>query len=165
MFIKRVEKDLILVQIYVDDIIFGSTSETLCKDFETVMKQRFEMSSLGEMTMFLGLQVRQDSSGILLHQGKYVTDMLKKFGYQDSKEAATPMAERPLLHSDPEGEPVDQTHYRSMIGSLMYLTASRPDILFSVCQCARYQANPKNSHLFAVKRIFRYLKGRPNLGL
>ena len=165
LFIKRVEKDLILAQIYVDDIIFGSTSETLCKDFETVMKQRFEMSSLGEMTMFLGLQIRQDSSGILLHQGKYVTDMLEKFGYQDSKEAATPMAERPLLHSDPDGEPVDQTHYRSMIGSLMYLTASRPDILFAVCQCARYQANPKNSHLFAVKRIFRYLKGRPNLGI
>jgi hypothetical protein len=123
------------------------------------------MSSLGEMTMFLGLQVKQDSTGILLHQGKYVTDMLEKFGFQDAKEASTPMAERPLLNSDPDGDSVDQTKYRSMIGSLMYLTASRPDILFSVCQCARYQANPKDSHLSAVKRIFRYLKGRPKLGL
>ena len=75
------------------------------------------------------------------------------------------MVERPLLSSDPDGESVDQTHYRSMIGSLMYLTASRPDILFAVCQCARYQANPKVSHQAAVKRIFRYLKGRPKLGL
>ncbi|KAL4568024.1 hypothetical protein LXL04_023624 [Taraxacum kok-saghyz] len=165
LFIKRVKKELIMVQIYVDDIIFGSTSEELCKDFETVMKKRFEMSSLGEMTMFLGLQVRQDSSGILLHQGKYVADMLEKFGFQDSKEASTPMAERPLLNSDPDGESVDQTLYRSMIGSLMYLTASRPDVLFAVCQCARYQANPKTSHIIAVKRIFRYLKGRPKLGL
>ncbi|KAL4582814.1 hypothetical protein LXL04_007375 [Taraxacum kok-saghyz] len=165
LFIKRVKKELIMVQIYVDEIIFRSTSEELCKDFETVMKKRFEMSSLGEMTMFLGLQVRQGSSGILLHQGKYVADMLEKFGFQDSKEASTPMAKRPLLNSDPDGEPVDQTLYRSMIGSLMYLTASRPDVLFAVCQCARYQANPKTSHIIAVKRIFRYLKGRPKLGL
>ncbi|KAL4573443.1 hypothetical protein LXL04_020249 [Taraxacum kok-saghyz] len=165
LFIKRVKKELIMVQIYVDDIIFGSTSEELCKDFETVMKKRFEVSSLGEMTMFLGLQVRQGSSGILLHQGKYVTEMLEKFGFQDSKEASTPMAERPLLNSDPDGEQVDQTLYRSMIGSLMYLTASRPDVLFAVCQCARYQTNPKTSHIIAVKRIFRYLKGRPKLGL
>ena len=81
LFIKREDNDLIVVQIYVDDIIFGSTSETLCKEFEDVMKKRFEMSSLGEMTMFLGLQVRQSSSGILIHQGKYVDDILEKFGF------------------------------------------------------------------------------------
>ena len=125
LFIKKEENDLIVVQIYVDDIIFGSTSDTMCKDFEKVMKKRFEMSSLGEMTMFLGLQVQQSSSGILLHQAKYVEDMLVKFGYKDSTAANTPMAERPLLTADPDGEPVDQTLYRSMIGSLMYLTASR----------------------------------------
>ena len=165
LFIKREKKDLIVVQIYVDNNIFGSTSETLCKDFETVMKKRFEMSTLGEMTMFLGLQVRQGSSSILLHQGKYVNDILEKFGFQDAKEASTAMAERPLMSSNPDGEPVDQTLYRSMIGSQMYQTASRPDILFSIYQCARYQANPKLSHIFAVKRNFRYLKGRPKLGL
>ena len=115
--------------------------------------------------MFLGLQVRQSSSGILIHQGKYVDDILEKFGFKDSKEISTPIAERPLLSSDPDGESVDQTHYRSMIGSLMYLTASRPDILFAVCQCARYQANPKVSHQAVVKRIFRYLKERPKPGL
>lgn len=157
--------DLILVQIYVDDIIFGLTSSKLCKEFKTVMKKRFEMNSLGEMTMFLGLQVRQDLVGILLHQGKYVEEMLEKFGFKDSKITLTPLAERPLLSPDPEREPVDQTDYRSMIGSLMYLTASRPNIMFAGCQCARYQTNPKFSHSIVVKRISRYLKGSSKLGL
>ncbi|KAF5822614.1 putative RNA-directed DNA polymerase [Helianthus annuus] len=165
LFIKRVGNDQILVQIYVDDIIFGSTSEDLCKEFEKVMKKKFEMSALGEMTLFLGLQVKQSSQGILIHQGKYVDDVLAKFKFTDAKPAETPMAERPLLTEDEEGESVNQRQYRSMIGSLMYLTASRPDIMFAVCNCARYQANPKTSHLIAVKRIFRYLKGRPRFGL
>ncbi|XP_023734429.1 uncharacterized mitochondrial protein AtMg00810-like [Lactuca sativa] len=120
------------------------------------------------MTMFLGLQVHQDSSGIMLHEGKYVEDTLEKFGFKDSKPASrpsAPMVERPLLGPDPEGDFVDQTEYRSMIGSLMYLTASRPDIMSAVCQCARYQANPKLSHMIVVKRIFRYLKGSPKLEL
>ncbi|KAI3752729.1 hypothetical protein L2E82_24765 [Cichorium intybus] len=110
------------------------------------------------MTTFLGLQVKQDSTGILIHQAKYVEDIIARFGFKDAKEANTPMAERPLLSVDADDKSVDQTYYRSMIGSLMYLTASRPYIIFAVCQCARYQANPKPSHLDAVKRIFRYLK-------
>ncbi|XP_023760704.2 uncharacterized mitochondrial protein AtMg00810-like [Lactuca sativa] len=151
--------------IYVDDIFFGSTSSELCREFEEVRKKRFEMSSRGEMTMFLGLQIRQDSSGILLHQGKYMEDMLVKFGLKDFKHAFTPMDERPLLGPNPEGDSVDQTEYRSMIGSLMYFPANRADIMFVVCQCARYQANPKLSHMIVVKMIFRYLKGSPKLGL
>ncbi|XP_022023890.1 uncharacterized mitochondrial protein AtMg00810-like [Helianthus annuus] len=165
LFIKRVDKDIILVQIYVDDIIFGSTNDALCKEFEEVMKKKFEMSSLGEMTMFMGLQVRQNNQGILIHQSKYVTDVLAKFSMTDSKPSDSPIAERPLLTEDPEGSPVNQTLYCSMISSLIYLTASRPDILYAVCQCARYQANPKLTHLTVVKRIFRYLKGAPKLGL
>ncbi|KAJ0927517.1 putative RNA-directed DNA polymerase [Helianthus annuus] len=129
------------------------------------MKKKFEMSALGEMTLFLGLQVKQNSQGILTHQGKYVDDVLAKFKFSDVKSAETPMAERPLLTEDEEGSPVDQRQYRSMIRSLMYLTASRPDIMFAVCNYARYQDNPKTSHLTAVKRIFRYLKGRPRFGL
>ncbi|XP_022008323.1 uncharacterized mitochondrial protein AtMg00810-like [Helianthus annuus] len=117
------------------------------------------------MSFFLGLQIRQDSKGILVHQGKYVDDILAKFKLQDAKPANTPIAERPAMTEDLEGEAVDATLYRSMIGSLMYLTANRPDIMFAVCQCARYQAAPKLSHLNAVQRIFRYLKGRPRLGL
>nr|GEV65484.1 hypothetical protein [Tanacetum cinerariifolium] len=114
--------DILLVQIYVDDIIFGSTNKDLCKAFKKLMKDKFQMSSIGELTFFLGLQ-------------------------------------------DPDGEDVDVHTYKSMIGSLMYLTSSRPDILFAVCACARFQATPKASHLHAVKRIFIYLKGKPHLGL
>ncbi|XP_021971392.1 uncharacterized mitochondrial protein AtMg00810-like [Helianthus annuus] len=123
------------------------------------------MSALGEMTLFFGLHVKHDSRGILVHQGKYVDDVLAKFKFTDAKPAETPMEERPLLTKHAEGFPVDQHLYRSIIGSLMYLTASRPDIMFVVCHCVRYEANPKNSHLTAVKRIFRYLKVRPRFGL
>ncbi|XP_052623740.1 uncharacterized mitochondrial protein AtMg00810-like [Lactuca sativa] len=91
--------------------------------------------------------------------------MLEKVAFKDSKVALTLMVERPMLTPDPDGESIDQKEYRSMIGSMMYLTASRPDIMFTVCQCARYQANPKLSHLTVVKKKFRYLKGSPKLGL
>ncbi|KAD4585779.1 hypothetical protein E3N88_23380 [Mikania micrantha] len=165
LFRKQVNDDIILVQIYVDDIIFGSTNNQLCKDFEQIMRKKFEMSSLGEMIFFLGLQVRQDSSGIVIHQGKYVDDILAKFKFDDCKAVNTPIATCPALTVDEDCQSVDHTWYRFMIGSLMYFTASRPDIMFAVCQCARYQANPKLSHLHVVKKIFRYLKGKPRLGL
>ena len=127
-----------LVQIYVDDIIFGSTCDKLCKDFEAVMKTKFEMNSMGEMKFFLGLQVDQTPNGIFIHQTKYVQDLLSRFKMIYAKIASTPL---PLNHDiglDERGDPVDPTLYRSMIGSLMYLTASRPDIMFPTCLCARY---------------------------
>nr|GFA84262.1 hypothetical protein [Tanacetum cinerariifolium] len=152
-------------KIYVDDIIFGSTNKDLCKAFEKLMKDKFQMSSMGELTFFLGLQVKQKLDGIFISQDKYVAKILRKFGLTDGKLASTPIdTEKPLL-KDPDGEDVDMHTYRSMIGSLMYLTSSRPDIMFVVCACARFQVTPKALHLHAVKRIFRYLKGKPNLGL
>ncbi|GJT64046.1 putative ribonuclease H-like domain-containing protein [Tanacetum coccineum] len=118
-----------------------------------------------ELTFFLGLQVKQKEDGIFISQDKYVTEILKKFGFSDVKTASTPMeTHRPLL-KDADGEDIDEHLYRSMIRSLMYLTFSRPDIMFVVYACARFQVNPKHSHLHAVKRIFRYLKGQPKLGL
>ncbi|GJU08813.1 putative ribonuclease H-like domain-containing protein [Tanacetum coccineum] len=96
---------------------------------------------------------------------KYVTEILKKFGFTDVKTPSTPMETHKPLLKDADGKDVDEHLYRTMIGSLMYLTSSRPDIMFVVCDCARYQVNPKVSHLHAVKRIFRYLKGQPKLGL
>ena len=123
------------------------------------------MSSMGELTFFLGLQVQQKEDGIFISQSKYVNDILDKYGYKDTKIASTPMETRKHLQADLEGEDIDIHLYRSMIGSLMYLTASRPDIMFVVCVCARFQANPKMSHLHAVKRIFKYLKGKSKLGL
>ncbi|KAC9372046.1 hypothetical protein E3N88_45934 [Mikania micrantha] len=104
LFVRKDKDDLILVQIYVDDIIFGSTSSVLCREFEAVMKKKFEMSAMGEMTFFLGLQVKQDSKGVLIHQGKYVTDILTNFNMLKSKPASTPMAARLVLTSDSEGE-------------------------------------------------------------
>ncbi|GJV18725.1 putative reverse transcriptase, RNA-dependent DNA polymerase [Tanacetum coccineum] len=121
--------------------------------------------SIGELTFFLGLQVTQKDDGIFISQDKYVDEILKKFGFSTVKTASTPMETSKPLLKDAEAEDVDVHLYRSMIGSLMYLTASRPDIMFVVCACARFQVTPKVSHLHAVKRIFRYLKGQPKLGL
>ncbi|GKD01473.1 putative ribonuclease H-like domain-containing protein [Tanacetum coccineum] len=113
----------------------------------------------------LGLQVKKKEDGIFISQDKYVTEILKKFSFSDVKTASTPMETHKPLLKDADGEDIDEHMYRSMIGSLMYLTSSRPDIMFVVCVCARFQVNPKVSHLHAVKRIFRYLKGQPKLGL
>ncbi|GJX10873.1 uncharacterized mitochondrial protein-like protein [Tanacetum coccineum] len=123
------------------------------------------MSSMGELTFFLGLQVKQKKDGIFISLDKYVAKILKKFGFTEVKTTSTPMETQKPLLKDESGTEVDVHMYRSMIGSLMYLTSSRPDIMFAVCACARYQVNPKVSHIHVVKRIFRYLKGQPKLGL
>ncbi|KAI3814170.1 hypothetical protein L1987_18917 [Smallanthus sonchifolius] len=165
LFIKDEGGEILLVQIYVDDIIFGSTRKKLCKDFEVLMHSKFEMSSMGELNFFLGLQVKQVSTGIFISQSKYVKSILERFKMTDCSAARTPMQVHHQLSPDKEGQDTDQHQYRAMIGSLMYFTASRPDIMFAVCLCARFQAAPKVSHLQAVKRILRYLKGAPKLGL
>ncbi|KAJ9567605.1 hypothetical protein OSB04_003571 [Centaurea solstitialis] len=148
-----------------DDIIFGSTCPDFCETFSKLMMTRYEMSMMGELNFFLGLQVKQLSAGIFINQAKYIKDILKKYNLENAKIMKTPMSPSCALDSDPDGTVVDVTTYRGMIGSLMYLTASRPDIMFSTCLCARYQSKPKVSHLKVVKRIFRYLKGTVNLGL
>ncbi|KAI3715218.1 hypothetical protein L6452_22190 [Arctium lappa] len=132
LFIKRSKKDTLLVQIYVDDIIFGSTKDQMCRDFEELMHKSFKMSSMGELTFFLRLQVKQQKDGIFISQSKYVKDILDKYGLSDSKPASTPMETHKHITADLEGEDVDVYLYRSMIGSLMYLTASRPDVMFPV---------------------------------
>ncbi|GJZ36010.1 putative ribonuclease H-like domain-containing protein [Tanacetum coccineum] len=165
LFIKRLKGDILLVQVYVDDIIFGSTKKSLCDEFEQIMHNKFQMSSMGALTFFLGLQVKQKEDEIFISQDKYVGEILKKFGFSSIRTASTPMETNKALTKDEDGEDVDVHLYRSMIGSLMYLTSSRPDIMFSVCACSRFQVQPKVSHLNAVKRIFRYLKGQPKLGL
>ncbi|GKB45956.1 uncharacterized mitochondrial protein-like protein [Tanacetum coccineum] len=162
LFIKRDKPDILLVQVYVDDIIFGSTKKSLCTEFEKMMHKKFQMSSMGELTFFLGLQVKQKEDEIFISQDKYATEILKN---TDVKTASTPMETQKLLLKDEDGKEVDVHLYRSMIGSLMYLTSSRPDIMFSVCACARYQVNPKVSHLHVMEKTFKYLKGQPKLDL
>ncbi|GJX87460.1 retrovirus-related pol polyprotein from transposon TNT 1-94 [Tanacetum coccineum] len=165
LFTKKKSSNLIIVQIYVNDIIFGSTCQDMCDEFAKIMHDEFEMSMMGELNFFLGLQIKQMEDGIFFNQSKYIKEMLKKFGLEDSKPMKTPMSSDTKLTKDEECESVDSTKYRGMIGSLLYLTASRPDIMFSVCLCARFQEAPKTSHLEAVKRIFRYIKGTTHLGL
>nr|GEX71581.1 putative ribonuclease H-like domain-containing protein [Tanacetum cinerariifolium] len=131
---------------------------TLSKEFEALMHDKFQMSVMSELTFFLGLQVIQKKDGIFLSQDKYVGDILKKFGYSNVTSANTPMDKENPWGKDGPGKDVELHLYRSMIGSLMYLTASRPDIMFVVCACARHPVIPKECHLHAVKRIFRYLK-------
>ncbi|GKB98609.1 uncharacterized mitochondrial protein-like protein [Tanacetum coccineum] len=165
LFIKRHKGDILLVQVYVDDIIFGSTKKELCNAFEKSMHEKFQISYMGELTFFLGLQVQQKKDGIFISQDKYVVEILKKIGFTEVKTASIPMETQKPMLKDEDGEEVDVHMYRSMIGLLMYLTSSRPNIMFAVCACVRYQVNPKFSHLYAVKKIFRYLKGQPKLGL
>nr|GEX33562.1 hypothetical protein [Tanacetum cinerariifolium] len=129
LFIKRQKGDILLVQIYVDDIIFCSTNKDLCKAFKKLMKDKFQMSLMGELIFCLGLQVKQKKDEIFISQDKNVAEILRKFVLTDGKSASTPIdTEKPLL-KDSDGEDVDVHTYRSMSGSLMYLTSSRPDII------------------------------------
>ncbi|GJX43228.1 retrovirus-related pol polyprotein from transposon TNT 1-94 [Tanacetum coccineum] len=126
-----------------------STCQDMCDEFAKIMHDEFEMSMMGELNFFLGLQIKQMEDGIFFNQSKYIKEMLKKFGLEESKPMKTPMSSDTKLTKDEECESVDSTKYRGMIGSLLYLTASRPDIMFSVCLCARFQEAPKTSHLEA----------------
>ena len=165
LFTKRVGENLFLCQLYVDDIIFGSTNKVFNDEFAKLISDKFEMSMMGELEYFLGFEIKQLREGTFINQAKYTRDMLKKFKLEDSKGCKTPISTSTDMHPDPLGKDVDQKVYRSMIGSLLYLCASRPDIMFSVGMCARYQAAPKESHLTAVKCIVRYLVHIPNFGL
>nr|GEX33579.1 hypothetical protein [Tanacetum cinerariifolium] len=165
LFIRRFQDDILVVQVYVDDIIFGSTHPRYIQLFFDLMKSRFEMSMIGEMTFFLGLQVNQSPCGIFINLSNYVFEILKKYGMESCDPVGTPMETKDKLDLDQKGTPVDATKYRSMIGALMYLTSSRPDIVHATCLCAQYQAKPTENHLKEVKRIFGYLRGTINTGL
>nr|GEU75609.1 copia protein [Tanacetum cinerariifolium] len=167
LFIRHFFNDILVVQVYVDDIIFGSTHPKYTHLFSDLMKSQFEMSMVGEMTFFLGLQVNQSLCGIFINQSNYVLEIIKKYGMESCDLVGTPMKIKDKLDLDQNGTSVNATatKYRSMIGALMYLTSSRPNIVHATCLCARYQAKPIEKHLKEVKRIFRYLQGTVNTGL
>nr|GEY66150.1 copia protein [Tanacetum cinerariifolium] len=158
LFIRRFQDDILVVQVYVDNIIFGSTHPRYIQLFSDLMKSRFKMSMMGEMTFFLGLQVNQSPCGIFINQSKYVLEILKKYGMESCDPVGTPIEIKDKLELDQNGTPVDATKYHSMIGALMYLTSSKPDIVHATCLCARYQAKPTEKHLKEVKRIFHTFK-------
>jgi hypothetical protein len=165
LYCKIVGNDMIIVEVYVDDIIFGRDDEKMSKDFARRMQQEFEMSLLGELNFFLGLQIIQSKRGFFIHQSNYVKDMIKRFQLEDWKPVSTPMTIGCKLSKQNESKVVDPKHHRSMIGSLLYVTTSRPDVKQAVGMVARFQAAPKESHVQAVKTIFRYLKGTIDIGL
>nr|GFC18333.1 hypothetical protein [Tanacetum cinerariifolium] len=142
LFTKKKDPNLIIVQIYVDDIIFISTCQEMCDDFTRIMHDEFEMSMMEELNFFLELPIKQLEDGIFFNQSEYIKEMLKKFRLEDSKPMKTPISMETKLTKNVE-----------------------PDIMFSVCLYARFQEDPKISHLEAVKRICRYVKGTMHLGL
>jgi hypothetical protein len=152
LFTRRMGKDLFLCQIYVDVIIIGSTNKSFCDEFSKIITDRIEISMMGVLTFFLQIQIKQVKDGTFISQMKCTRDILKKFVMDN-------------LDLDMGGTSVDQKVYRFMIGSLLYLCAFRPNIMLSVCMCARFQDTPKDCHLRVVNRIIRYLVLTPNLGL
>jgi hypothetical protein len=141
----------LLVQIYVYDMIFVGSSHSLVSSFQEMMESEFQMSMMEELIFFLGIQVKQTKQGTFVHQAKYTKDLMKKFNMDKLKPLSTPMSTAIALDPDKNGEAVDQREYRSMIGSLLYLTVTRPDIQFTVGLCACFQASPHSSHQTAVQ--------------
>ena len=164
LFTKHVNDDILIIQIYVGDIIFDSTNENLCKYFELCMKKEFEMSMMGELNYFLGLQIKQRSDGIFVNQAKYTKDLIKKFELENVKVSRTPMATTIELDKDEQNKNVDSKLYHNIIGSLLYLTTSKSDIMFSVFVCAGFQSCPKESHLSVIKCIIKYFKVTIGMG-
>jgi hypothetical protein len=158
LYIKVTQDSILLIEVYVDDIIFGSIDDRLRQKFAKDMQNEFEMSLFGEISFFLGLQIRQRNQIIFISQTKYIREMLKRFGMEDCKPVITPMQTSCKLSKDDDSKSTDQRQYNSMIGILLYVTASRPYVMQKVGQVARFQEAPKESHVLAVKRIFRYLK-------
>jgi hypothetical protein len=164
LFTRKMGKYLFICQIYVDDIIFGSTNKSFCDEFSKIMTDSFEMSMMRILTFFLRFQIKQTKEETFISQTKYTRDIIKKFGVDKAKPIKTPMGTIGRLDLDLGDTSVDQNVYRSMIGSLLYLCTSRSDIMLSVCMCTRFQAAPKDCHLRAVKRIMSYLVLTPNVG-
>ncbi|GJT17656.1 retrovirus-related pol polyprotein from transposon TNT 1-94 [Tanacetum coccineum] len=137
LFIRREGKELLLVQIYVDGIILVASTPELYDLFAKIMCLKFKMSMMGKILFFLGLQISQSPKGIFINQSKYALELLKKYGFESCDPVDTPMVEKSILDEDKEGKAVDPSHYRGMIGTLLYVTASRPDLQFAICMCAR----------------------------
>ncbi|GJV74376.1 retrovirus-related pol polyprotein from transposon TNT 1-94, partial [Tanacetum coccineum] len=168
LFTRKSGKHILLVQIYVDDIIFASTDLNACNIFSKEMSSKFQMSMMGQMSFFLGLQVSQSPGGIFINQAKYALETLKKYGMDLSDPVDTPMVDRLKLDEDLMGTPVDQTRFRGMVGSLMYLTASRPDLVFAVLCQEVFVSQPEGfedqenpTHVYRLKKALYGLKQAP----
>jgi hypothetical protein len=166
LFVKQgSEGKMLIVSLYVDDLIYTGNNEEMFCEFRRSMKNKFAMTDLGKMRYFLGVEVKQVDNGILIYQQKYAQDILARFGMENCNSVCSPMVPGNKLIKDEGGKLVDATEYRQMIGCLMYLLATRPDLTFSVCLIARYMDRPTELHLAAAKRVLRYLKGTIGFGV
>ena len=156
---------MIIVVVYVYDIIFTSDLQIVSVNFSSDMNKEFEISLLGELTFFLGLQVYQSEKWIFILQNKYIKAMLKKFKLEDSNSVSTPMVTNCKLSKDDDSLEVYHTMYIYMIGRLLYVTATRPDVMQVVGLVARFQSILKETHVNIVERILKYLKGTMDYGL
>jgi hypothetical protein len=165
LYIKVDQDSILIIEVYVDDIIFGRDDDRMSQKFSKDMQNEFEMSFLGELTFFLGLQIYQHDTCIFISQTKYIKEMIKRFGMEDCKPVSTPMQTSCKLRKEDESKDAYQRLYRSMIGILLYVMSSRLDVMQAVGQVARFQEAPKETHVMVVKRIFRYLKETKDYGL
>jgi len=165
LFTKRVHGKFLIVSLYVDDLIFAGNCKDICEEFKSSMQLEFDMTDLGKMRHFLGIEVIQNEVGIFICQRQYAREILLRFNMLESNSIRNPMVPGTILSKDDVGAPVDVTKFKQVVGSLMYLTATRPDLMYGVNLISRYMANPKESHWAAAKRIFRYLKGTIDHGL
>ncbi|GLT32318.1 hypothetical protein SLA2020_069930 [Shorea laevis] len=155
----------LIVSLYVDDLLLTGGNEHLLNNFKAEMMKEFEMLDLGEMKYFLGMEIEQYKNGIFISQRKYALDVLKKFGMEDCKSVATPLVLNEKYVIDDGKEKANSSSYRSLIGSLLYLTASRPDLMYLVSLLSRFMSSPNYTHFSAAKRVLRYLKGTFDYGI
>ncbi|KAH9669584.1 hypothetical protein KPL70_021844 [Citrus sinensis] len=165
LYIKEKYGDILIVCLYVDDLIFTESNPSLFEEFKRVMIKEFEMTDIGLMAYYLGIEVKQKEEGIFISQESYAKEILKKFKMNDCKPISTPVECGVKLSKHDKGEDIDPTFFKSLVGSLRYLTCTRPDILYAVGLVSRYMENPKTTHFKAAKRILRYIKGTTNFGL
>ncbi|XP_027922735.1 uncharacterized protein LOC114180632 [Vigna unguiculata] len=165
LYLKRYKGDVLFVALYVDDLIFMGSKVELVEEFKEVMKKEFEMTDLGIMKYFLGLEVDQSTTGIFVSQKRYAEELLMKAKMSKCNPVSTPMEPGTKLSKNGEGDKVDATRYRSLVGSLRYLTNTRPNLMLSVGITSRFMEEPRYSHWKALKRILRYVKGTMSFGL
>ena len=165
LYVKEKDGDILIVCLYVDDLIFTGSNPSLFEEFKRVMIKEFEMTDIGLMAYYLGIEVKQKEEGIFISQESYAKEILKRFKMNDCKPISTPVECGVKLSKYDEGEDIDPTFFKSLVGSLRYLTCTRPDILYAVGLVSRYMENPKTTHFKAAKRILRYIKGTINFGL
>ena len=165
LYVKKTDVGIVIVSLYVDDLLMTGSSKELIEEFKGGMKEAFEMTNLGKMSFFLGMQVQQDRGEVFVSQEKYAKEILRKFKMEECKPIATPMNQKEKFSNEDGAEKVDEKLYRSLIGCLMYLTATRPDITYAVSLLSRYMHCASEIHFEAAKRILRYIKGTIGYGV